>query len=441
MGLYQKFRYIGEAREARKIQRSQIYLIYPNYSDFIRFIWYNLTIVAKIRLLIFLVSILIVTSVSVFVSYYARGFVFDIKTLRFLPNGLLVIKSEPDGASVYVDGALKTATNATVSLSPGVYDIEVKKDGYFNWYKRLTIDKEIVTSANVSLFKQVPSLSPATFSGATNPIISEDGTKIAYMVLPIPGVGDDKTGLWTLDTFSLPLGFSNEPKRITDGDLTNAVYSFSPDTRQIMLTTSNGIFVLDTGSFTPQNQRVNSTSKKDSILAGWQKEKSAKDTSLLRNLPSEVADVLTRKTSDFVFSPDQNFILYTASTSAALPDGLIPALPGASTQKQERILEPDHTYVYDIKEDRNFLVDDSPVTLANDSKPALRWLPSSRHLILSEPNKITVMDYDGTNKQVVYSGIYASPFAFPFNNTTRLLILTNFGSGDSTPNLYTLTVK
>ncbi len=402
---------------------------------------------AKIRLLIFLISVIIVGSVSLFASYYARGFVFDTKSLRFLPSGLLVIKSEPDGASVYINGDLKTATNATITLSPGIYDVEVKKDGYFKWYKRLTISKEIVTSANVSLFRQVPSLAPATFSGAVNPIISKDGTKIAYAVLPASGTTDDKTGLWSLDTFSLPLGFSNEPKRITDGDLTNVVYSFSPDGRQIMLTMSNGIFVLDSGSFTPQNQRINVASRKEAILADWQKEKSAKDASLIKSLPPEVADVLTRKTTDVVFSPDQNLILYTASSSANLPDNLIPPLPGASTQKQERVIEVDHTYTYDIKEDRNFLISDIPVRLSGQSQnedpvlPAVRWMPSSRHLMLAEPNKITIMDYDGTNKQVVYSGIYAAPYAFPFNNTTRLLILTNLGSGNSIPNLYTLTVK
>ncbi len=402
---------------------------------------------ARIRFLIFLVSVLIVGSVSLFISFYARGFVFDVKSFKFLPNGLLVIKSEPDGASVYVNGNLETATNATLALSPDVYDIEVKKDGYLSWYKRLTIDKEIVTSATVSLFRNVPSLSPATFSGAVNPIISEDGTKIAYLTLPRTGVTEDKVGLWTLDTFYLPLGFSNEPKRITDGDLTNSSFMFSPDARQIMLTTSNGIFVLESGSFTPQNQRVNVAIRKEVILSGWQKEKSAKDLSLIRNLPSEMSDILTRKTSGFVFSPDQNLILYTASSSGTLPDNLIPPLPGASTQKQERSPQMDHTYVYDIKEDRNFLISDSVVKIADGGEeqgfnpPAVRWMPSSRHLLLAEPNKITIMDYDGTNKQVVYSGIYASPFAFPFNNTTRLLILTNLGSGDSTPNLYTLTIK
>jgi hypothetical protein len=395
---------------------------------------------AKVRLLVFIIGILIVGSIGVFASYYARGYKFDFKTLKFQPNGILVIKSEPDGASVFIDGSLKTATNATISLSPGVYDVEVRKEGYFNWYKRLTIDKEIVTQASISLFRNVPSLSPVTLSGAGNPVMSENGGKIAYTVLPATGVTDDKIGLWILDTFSLPLGFSNDPKRITDGDLTKATYSFSPDGRQVMLTTLNGIFVLDTGSFTPQNQRVNIASQKDATLAEWEKEKSVKDTSLIKNLPPELNDILTRKTSSFVFSPDQNMILYTASAPGTLSDNLISPLPGSSTQKQERNVQTGHTYVYDVKEDRNFFIADAS-QITDQSQPVLRWMSTSRHLLLAVPGQIVIMDYDGTNKELVYSGSYVGTYAFPFNNATRLLILTNLGAGSASPNLYTLTIK
>lgn len=402
---------------------------------------------AKVRLVAFIFGLIIVGLFGTFFAYYARGYKFNLNTLKFQPNGILVIKSEPDGASVFINGDLKTATNATISLSPGVYDVEVKKEGYFSWYKRLTINKEIVTQASISLFRNVPSLSPATFSGAHNPIMSEDGGKIAYTVLPATGVTDEKVGLWTLDTFSLPLGFSNDPKRITNGDLVNAGYSFSPDGRQIMLTTSNGIFVLDTGSFTPQNQRVNIASQKDTILTEWRKEKSVKNASLTRNLPPELTDMLSRKTSDFVFSPDDQMILYTASGSATLPENLIPPLPGASTQKQERNIQTGSTYIYDLKEDRNFPIYNQSVIIGEKLSeksnviPALRWMSTSRHLLLASQGQIVIMDYDGTNREVVYSGSYIQTFAFPFNNTTRLLILTNLGAETASPNLYTLTIK
>lgn len=402
---------------------------------------------AKIRVFAFLSTIVIVGVAAYFFSFYARGYRFDPKTFKFQPNGILVIKSEPDGASVYINNELKTATNTTLSLSPGTYDVEVKKDGYFTWYKRMTIQKEIVTSADVSLFKNVPSLSPETFSGAANPVISDDGTKIAFMVLPTKDADTDKIGLWTMDTVSLPLGFSQSPKRITDGDLTGATYIFSPDTRQILLTTSNGIFLLDTGSFTAQAQRVNILSKKDSTLATWQSEINTKNQSLVRSLPPTLSDVLTRKAKAYIFSPDEQMILYTATSEANIPSNLITPLPGSSTQKEERNLVSGHTYVYDTKEDRNFLVTDQDVAIDSEEvfngtpSATLRFMPTSRHLILSEPGRITIMDYDGTNRQIVYSGSYISPFAFPFSNTTKILILTNLGAGSSSPNLYTLTVK
>jgi len=137
-------------------------------------------------------------------------------------------------------------------------------------------------------------------------------------------------------------------------------------------------------------------------------------------------------------------ILYTASSSGTLPEGLVRPLPGASTQRQERNIGTGRTYIYDIKEDRNFLITDQPVTINNIDNPqtgALRWMSTSRHLLLAQSGQIVIMDYDGTNRQVVYSGSYITPSAFPFSNTTKLLILTNLGAPSASVNLYTLTVK
>lgn len=401
----------------------------------------------KVRVFLFLLTILVVGTVGMFVSYYARGYRLDIKTLGFQPNGILVLKSEPDGASIFINGELKTATNTTVSLSPGTYDVDIKKEGYLPWSKRLTIEKEIVTQATVSLFKNIPSLSPVTFSGAQNPIVSDDGTSIAFQVPYSADTAADKAGLWTIDTFNLPLGFLNDPKRITDGDLSDSSYAFSPDGRQILLTTSNGIFLLDSGSFTPQSQRINVASRKNAILSQWQIEKKAKDESLTKSLPADLVDILTRKSGAFIFSPDEQMIVYTASASGTIPENLVKQLPGASTQKQERVVQQDRTYVYDIKEDRNFLISDQPASLTNHSvnqtegPPAIRWMPSSKHLLFAQSGQIVIMDYDGTNRQIVYSGSYNSPFAFPYSNTTKLLILTNLGGASASPNLYSLTVK
>lgn len=379
----------------------------------------------KLRIFIFLLTMAVVGVAGYFVSLYARGYRFDTKTFKFSPNGLLVVKSDPDGAQVFINGELRTATGATISLSPGTYDVVIKKDGYSSWSKRLSIQKEVVTYALASLFRVVPSFSPITFSGAINPVASSDSTKIAYV---------DKEGLWVLDTFNLPFGFPRSPRKITDGELAGSTYIFSPNGREILLTSQSGVFLLDTGTFTSQAQRVNVVGRKDTILANWEDEGKTKLAAQIKTLPGELADILGKKAKTVTFSPDETMILYTASASGELSENLIPPLPGSSTQKQERSIKEGHTYVYDIKEDRNFLITDQ-------EDPALRWFPTSRNLILAENGRITIMDYDGTNRQTVYSGSYVFPHAYPYANISNLLILTNLGADSSLSNLYSLSLK
>jgi hypothetical protein len=401
----------------------------------------------KVRVFVFILTLIVVGTIGYLVSLYARGYRFDGKSLRFSPNGLLVATSDPNGGSVLVNGELKTATNTTISLAPGTYDVEIKKEGFMSWKKRLNIEKEVVSEANASLFRLVPSLTPVTFIGSANPVASSDFTKIAYAVYPENGDDPAKVGLWVMETLNLPFGFAKEPRRVTDGDLSKASWLWSPDRREILLTNQLGVFLLDSGQFTPQSQRVNVASRLEEIKATWEEENQTKLEARLRNLPAEHADAFTRKVRSLAFSPDETKILYIASGSATLKPDLVKQLPGASTQKQEREIKEGQIYIYDIKEDRNFLIeqDSEELTIEPDlystAKRSISWFPTSSHLVLAEEGKVTIMDYDGTNRQPVYTGSFVPPYAFPFASTGRLLILTNLGADSSLPNLYSVTIK
>lgn len=399
----------------------------------------------KVRVAVFLLTILVVGIFGLFVSLYARGYRFDIKTLRFSPNGLLVVESDPSGAQVFINGELKNATDTTISLSPDTYDVEFRKEGFITWAKRLEITKEIVTEAVAHLFKSVPSLTPVSFSGSIAPVASADFGRITYAV---PLTNDNGSGgLWAIDTVNLPLGFAREPRQITDGNLTQAYWQYSPDGREIMLTTLTGVFVLDAGSFTPQRERVNVASQKAEILEQWSKKADLKLAAQLKSLHPEIADILIRKAKFLNFSPDETKVLYQASADATIPSGIVRELPGASTQRQERDIKEDRIYVYDIKEDRNFLIEENSESLVIGNRPLdnssrkLAWFSTSRHLVLAEQDKVVVMDYDGTNRQIVYSGAYLAPNAFPILSTDRIIILTNLGATDTLPNLYAVTIK
>lgn len=379
---------------------------------------------AKLRVLILLSTMIVVGVIGYFVSLVARGYRFDTDTFTFLANGILVAKSDSDGASIFIDGDLKGATNSNLKLSPNTYDVEIKKNGYISWKKRLTIKKEEVTQITAQLFKIAPSFSPVTFDGAENPVVSSDFSKIAYT---------NREGLFIMTVSSLPIGFPNDPKKIADGELIGSTYKFSPNSRELMVETKTGVYLLNVNEFTSQDNFVNVIAQKTSILKNWKLEKSKKDGSEFKLLPLEMASILGKNVSDFTFSPDETMVMYTASNEAKIKKGLIEELPGSSTQKEERDIKVGNTYIYDIKEDKNFLV--------SDTGRSLYWLPTSRHLIVPDESKIIIMDYDGTNRQTVFSGDYIAPHAYPFVNASKLLILTNLGSDSITPNLYSLSIK
>jgi len=378
----------------------------------------------KIRVILLLTTIGVVGILGYFVSFMARGYRFDSKKIKFSSSGILVAKSEPDGASIYINGNLKGATNSNITLTPGTYDLEIKQLGYISWKKRLAIEKEEVTQVTAHLFKNAPSLTPITYDGAKNPVISPDYNKIAYI---------NNEGLWVMQAVILPIGFRNEPKMITDGDLEGSSYTFSPDDREILLETQSGLYLLDISNFTKQSQRINVSAKRTEILKSWEKDSEAKKESLFKLLPEKMQQILKDKTEKFVFSPDNNMVLYTTNGDDTIPDNLIKPLPGSSTQAQNRDIKKYQTYIYDIKEDRNFYL--------GTKEDVYYWLPTSRHLINPLADKIVIMDYDGTNRQGVFSGSYISPHAYPFVNASQLLILTSFGSEETIPNLYSLSIK
>ena len=79
-------------------------------------------------------------------------------------TGLLVANSFPTAAQVYINDKLTTATDDTLNLDPGEYQVEIKKDGYIPWRKTLNLKKELVSQTNALLFPAVPSLTPISLT-------------------------------------------------------------------------------------------------------------------------------------------------------------------------------------------------------------------------------------------------------------------------------------
>ncbi|MGB9707107.1 MAG: PEGA domain-containing protein, partial [Microgenomates group bacterium] len=341
--------------------------------------------IKKKRFLLFFGAVAFIFGAAVLVIKLAQGYRPDFSTKSLRPTGLLVATSIPDGAQVFVDGKLKTATNTTINLSPGEYEVEIKKDGFFPWKKTLQIKKELVTKTDAYLFANFPDLRALTFTGAQNPVLSPDGTKVVYAAAS-PSASLSKQGLWILELTDRPLGLSREPRQIVANtpnyDFSKANYRWSPDSKQILVTFKNTLgkgktakiktenFLLDSDKFNPLTSFQDITPTLSFLEISWQKEEETHLQTQLSKLPKKLLSTLDGRIANLQFAPDETKILYTATASASIPQILTSPPAVVNTQKEEREIKPNRIYVYDFKEDKNFFIMEAPAKSTVSSEAA-----------------------------------------------------------------------
>ncbi len=127
--------------------------------------------------------------------------------------------------------------------------------------------------------------------------------------------------------------------------------------------------------------------------------------------------------------------MYVASNSSKLPIIIKPPLIGTNNTEEDRNLNENELYVYDISEDRNYKLD--PPT----ARENLVWFPDSKHFIFIHDKRIDIFEYDGKNQTTVYAGPFIDNYVFPWPNGSKIVILTNLNNPTITPNLYTISLK
>lgn len=446
------------------------------------------------RVLYTLLSFLIVVSGTLAAIQYAKGSYRITRQGFVADSGLLSANSFPTGAEVLIDGKLVTATDDTIYLPPGEYLVEIMKDGFSPWRKKLTIQKELVTQTNAGLFPSTPSLTPLTFTGVKNISLSPDGQKILYYTASASA--QNKNGLYLMELTNSPISFQRGPRQLAENtsgiDLEKAQFIWSPDSSEVIMLLENEdnnssrqyLLSLDRKNELSSLPDVSFRSKQ--ILSQWEEEMYIRERQYLAKFPLPMIAIATQSAKNVYLSPDKNKLLYTATSSAVLPEGLTPPLPARSTQEQQRTLVPGNVYVYDREEDTNFnvgtevgkgsglakhllaldLFNRQPVTLESSPSAFVRlqatssaqtvalfnayhtsvysdtfqWLPDSDHLIYALDNQIRIKEFDGTNDTTIYYGPYSDNFVYPWPDGSKLLILTSF-SPDIPANLYSIDLR
>ncbi|PIW08458.1 hypothetical protein COW38_00740 [Candidatus Collierbacteria bacterium CG17_big_fil_post_rev_8_21_14_2_50_45_7] len=437
-------------------------------------------------LLIFLTTAVFIFSGTFLMIRYAQGY-RPTKTLTIKGTGLLSANSYPTAGEVYINGKLTTATDNTLNLDPGTYDIEIKKDGYHTWSKKLKIEAELVTETNAQLFPASPSLEPLTYTGATMPVPAPDGTKLSFTVASSSAVA--KNGLYVQELTSSPIALNKTARQIarteTGYDYTTSNYTWSPNGSEILVSFKTGSHILlDATKFNDLATLKDVTVRLPQILSEWELELARQERVQLLKLPEFMASIATQSATNLYFSPDSKRLLYQSITNLDIPTGLVPTLPSSSTQTESRSLQAGSWYVYDLKEDKNFLIaeDKLPktqkITLLPNfavaipaeliSSPSafhllqngttgesiilfnaqyssivvsqIQWFPDSTHLILTTDSGIDLLEYDGTNRVTIYGGPMDKSIVYPWPDGSKIITRISFSEG-TLPNLYTIKLK
>ncbi len=181
----------------------------------------------KYRYLLLLLGFIVFLILAPVIVLYVRGITYDFTKKAFVTTGILAMRLEPKDANVYLNNKLKRESSGDIKfILPGEYDVTVKKDGYFSWSKRLSVESGQVAWGSPAynkiylLLKDPPA---QKFADDVTDIYGESGN-LAYLSknnLNFISIGNPTTAK------TYPLPFELNKIIIADADLNNIVLNAS----------------------------------------------------------------------------------------------------------------------------------------------------------------------------------------------------------------------
>jgi len=390
------------------------------------------------RFLITIFTLLFIVVAGGIAIYLAKGYTFNVKDKTIAGTGIITITSVPDAASVYLDGHLTTATNATISsLSPAEYTVKVVKEGFIPWEKKVKVNVGLVTDLKVTLFPAIPTVYPLTFTGVDKPILSPDGGKLAYIVPKnaTDSGANKKAGVWVWSmTSDKPIAFARgaEPHQIADNrsiDYSTAILKWSSDSTQVLANIGNNNYLLQDSQLNTDPRDITPTLT--ATLKSWEDDLKVSQSARFLNIKNLAKRQEASNAGVIRWSPDETKIMYAGNKTSAQPDKTNNTKADSqTTQAAEDSLS---FKVYDILTNLEYEIPQAKYHY---------WLPDSRHLVLVDEGAIAVADFDGTNKAIIYVGNFDVGSVFIWPDSSRLAIVSSIPTPTaSAPNLYGINLK
>lgn len=398
--------------------------------------------------IISLITFIIIGGVAAVAVFLAKGYRLSTQNKMIFGTGILSITSTPDQASVYLDGHLTTATNANVnSLEPKIYDVKIVKEGFIPWQKKVEVHQGLVSDIKAALYPAIPSVYPLTFDGISNVTASLDNLRFSYV---IPSEGGEnplikRSGLWVWDMSTQTVQFARgkEPHQILTGlsseDLLAGRVRWSPDSTQLIFTIGDRNLLLETNKLNDAPKDITPVLK--ATLQTWDQETSVSNLARIQTIKDPNVRNIASSAAYLKWSPDDTKLLYSQNGK-------------------------DNFKVTDLTEHKSYDMDLMP----QDNQLTVNWLADSRHLVLAENSPkaktvikegcedkgslaktetcriydgtISVMEFDGANKSVIYAGQFDPASVLPWADGNRVIMISSIPTPTaSLPNLFGINLK
>lgn len=389
------------------------------------------------RFIFTLLTLGLIIIAAVVAVFLAKGYTFSPTDKRIVGTGIISVTSTPDAASVFLDGHLTTATDATIpSLPPKEYTVRVVKEGFIPWEKRVEVKEGLVTDLKIRLFPAIPTIYPLTFTGVGGPVLSPDGEKLAYVV-PVATASAGlnvstrkKAGVWVWQlTSDQPIAFARgaQPHQIAESsniDYSQAQLRWSSDSSSVLATIRGNNYLLEDNKLNTDPKDITPTLTP--TLKSWDDDQKSVTAARVLNILDLNARKIASESAILKWSPDETKILFVTHNSSL-----------ATRQNEQRTTSNDETKlkfkVHDLETRQSYDIPDAKLHI---------WLPDSMHVILVEEGKVSIVDHDGTNKAVIYAGNFEDNFVFAWPDSSRLVLISSFPTPTaSQPNLYGINLK
>ncbi|MDO8661798.1 MAG: PEGA domain-containing protein [Candidatus Omnitrophota bacterium] len=172
----------------------------------------------RIRGALFYLSVAVFLTGLPLILSFALGYKFNPRTFKFTKTGIISLKTQPQGADVYLDGKLlNDKTPVTINeLLPGPYSLKIELKRHYPWVAQVNVEpRKVARFERIILFPDRPNIKQLNQDKVSSFWVDKEGGRVYYFnqeenILYKSNLEGEKFE----EIGSIPQGFSSLPKEL-----------------------------------------------------------------------------------------------------------------------------------------------------------------------------------------------------------------------------------